>query len=469
MDESFYLTKDNLIYIDYRIRKMNQSPPTAMPSSDIDLLDVARTWHPFTQMQEYASLPRVQIARGEGCWLEDVDGNRYLDANASIWTNVHGHQDAELNAAIVDQLGRVAHSTYLGLGHAPGAQLAEKLASLTGLDRVFYSDNGSNAVEIALKLSFQYFQLTGQPKRQRVIALSNAYHGDTFGTMSVGECGVFHARFDPWKFPVEHIPAPTCDEFGGEVFADDMFASLAALDQCLAQFGDELASVILEPWVQGAGGMVLMPRGYLREVEQRCREHGAHLILDEVFVGFGRCGPMLVGQAEGVTPDFYCLAKGLTAGYLPLAATVTREEIYQAFLGEFGEYKAFFHGHTFTGNPLGCVVALKSMDKLDAMMTDGRLDATISAFEQFYRDLRAELPVDFNLRQRGLASAVDLPPGDPDERRGLKFCIALRDAGVLLRALGDSLLIVPPQVISPDEIDFLKHAILDTLQRKAYL
>lgn len=441
----------------------------ASPEGQADALDVRRSWHPFTQMQEYCSLPRVQIASGEGCWLTDVDGKRYLDANASIWTNVHGHQDADLNNAIIEQLCKVAHSTYLGLGHEPGSLLADKLCQLTGLDRVFYSDNGSNAVEIALKLSFQYFQLTGQPQRRRVIALSNAYHGDTFGTMSLGDCGVFHQRFDPWKFPVERIPAPTCEEFGGKVFASDMEESLAALDAHFADFGDEVAAVILEPWVQGAGGMLMQPRGYLAEVQRRCREQGVHLILDEVFVGFGRCGPMLIGESEGVTPDFYCLAKGLTAGYLPLAATVTREEIYQAFLGEFGEYKAFFHGHTFTGNPLGCVVALKSIEKLETLIHTGQLADTIEAFNEFYRELRAELPESFSMRQRGLASALDLPTGDASQRRGMHFCIALREAGVLLRALGDSLLIVPPLVISRDEINFLKSALLDTLRCKAYL
>ncbi|WP_309397511.1 adenosylmethionine--8-amino-7-oxononanoate transaminase [Cerasicoccus maritimus] len=438
-------------------------------ATSVDALDVARCWHPFAQMQEYTSHPRVQIASGEGCWLTDVEGKRYLDANASIWTNVHGHQDADLNNAIIEQLGKMAHSTYLGLGHEPGALLADKLCELTGLDRVFYSDNGSNAVEIALKLSFQYFQLVGQPQRKRVIGLYNAYHGDTFGTMSVGDSGIFHERFDPWKFPVERIPAPTCEEFGGEVFASDMAESLAALDAHLANFGNEVAAVILEPWVQGAGGMLLQPKGYLAEVQKRCRAHGVHLILDEVFVGFGRLGPMLVGESEGVTPDFYCLAKGLTAGYLPLAATVTSEEIYEAFLGEYGEFKAFFHGHTFTGNPLGCVVALKNIEKLEAMMTSGALAETIANFEQFFRDLREALPDTFVLRQRGLASSLDLPAGDRTLRRGMHFCIALREQGVLLRALGDSILIVPPLVISADELNFLKAALLETLQDKAYL
>ncbi|WOO41822.1 adenosylmethionine--8-amino-7-oxononanoate transaminase [Rubellicoccus peritrichatus] len=444
---------------------------TTDPSTkdQVDVLDLQHTWHPFTQMQEYASLPRVHIERGEGCWLIDTEGKRYLDANASVWTNVHGHHNADLDAVLKAQLDKIAHATYLGLGHEPGAQLATKLSKLSGLDRVFYSDNGSNAVEIALKLSFQYFQLTGQSRRRRVIGLSDAYHGDTFGTMAVGDCGIFHERFASWCFETERIPAPTCDELGGEVFDSSMKASLDALDAHFDKFGDEVASVIVEPWIQGAAGMKLQPRGFLREVESRCRQYGAHLILDEVFVGFGRCGPMLVGREEGVRPDFICLAKGLTAGYMPLAATVTTEEIYQAFLGDFGEYKAFFHGHTFTGNPLGCAVALKSIELLEALKQSGQLDLTIKAFEDFFRSLREMLPETFGLSQRGLAGALDLPPGDPDERRGLHLCIALRERGILLRALGDGLLIVPPLVISPSEIEFLKEGLIQTLQDKAFI
>lgn len=454
---------------------MNASPlartsPSLPPRSaeEVARLDERHCWHPFAQMQEYLRLPRVNIERGRGCWLWDDRGNRYLDANASIWTNVHGHCDPELDAVLQEQIGRLSHSTYLGLGHGPGAQLAEALCRISGLDRVFYSDNGSNAVEIALKLSFQYFQLTGQARRQRVIGLSNAYHGDTFGTMAVGDCGLFHERFAPWTFPVERIPAPVCQELGGSVSEASMDASLAALDAHLAAFGDEVASLILEPWVQGAGGMRLMPRGFLREVAARCQHYGVHLILDEVFVGFGRCGPLLVCQEEGVKPDFLCLAKGLTAGYLPLAATLTSEPIYAAFLGDFIEYKAFFHGHTFTGNPLGCVVALKSLEKLERLITSGELGRTIAAFDRFFLKLRSELPDGFSLRQRGLAGALDLPPGDPAERRGLHLCIALREQGILLRALGDSLLIVPPLIISPEEIQFLHDGLLQTLKASAY-
>ncbi|MEO0795871.1 MAG: adenosylmethionine--8-amino-7-oxononanoate transaminase [Verrucomicrobiota bacterium] len=434
-----------------------------------DQMDSMHTWHPFTQMQEYLSLPRVQIESGKGSWLFDRDGKRYLDANASIWTNVHGHQDPEIDQVIRDQLTRVAHSTYLGLGHKPGAMLAQTLCDISGLDRVFYSDNGSNAVEIALKLSFQYFQLIGESQRTRVIGLSNAYHGDTFGTMSVGDCGVFHERFSKWQFPVERIPAPRCEEVNGKVSFEDSASSLAALDDILREHGETVASIIVEPWVQGAGGMRLMPKGFLKELEKRCKAHGIHLILDEVFVGFGRCGPMLVGREEDVSADFYCLAKGLTAGYLPLAATVTSERIYQAFLGEFGEYRAFFHGHTFTGNPLGCSVALKSIEKLERMIASRQLAQTIEHFGAFFSRMQSALPDSFSLRQRGLTGAIDLPEGDSNKRRGMHFCIALRERGILLRPLGDSLLIVPPHIISPDELEFLEQGLLATLRDKAYI
>lgn len=432
----------------------------AQPTIDAD---ADHCWHPFTQMQEYLNLPRVEIVRGRGCWLWDSEGNRYLDANASIWTNVHGHADPDLDGALTSQLGKIAHSTYLGLGHQPGAQLAKKLCQLSGLDRVFYSDNGSNAVEIALKLSFQYFQLTGQPERTRTIGLSNAYHGDTFGTMAVGDCGIFHERFASWQFPVERIPAPSCEEIAGHTSSQNTEASLAALDDKLAAIGHEVAAIIVEPWLQGAAGMRSQPKGFLKALRQRCDDHGIHLIADEVFVGFGRCGPLVVSEAESVIPDFLCQAKGLTAGYLPLATTLTREEIYSAFLGDFVEYKAFFHGHTFTGNPLGCVVALKSIEKLEALISRGQLDETIGHFDSFFNQLRATLPDTFNMRQRGLAGAVDLPAGDIAQRRGLKVCLALRDKGILLRALGDSLLIVPPLVISQEELDFLYEGLIDTL------
>jgi len=443
----------------------------AINGTDLDRLDAAHVWYPFTQMRDHDTHPALRIDRGEGCWLWDHTGRKYLDGNASIWTALHGHGDPDLNRALIDQLGKVAHSTYLGLGHAPGTCLAAKLAEISpsGLDRVFYSDNGSSAVEIALKLSFQYWQLTGQPERRRVIALESAYHGDTFGAMSVGDSGVFHQRFRPWCFPVDRIPSPGCEEHAGAVLHEDMAVSLEALDRLLSEKSHEFAALILEPWVQGAAGMRLQPRGFLRAVSQRCRAHGVHLIVDEVFVAFGRCGPLLVCLEEGVAPDFLCLAKGLAGGYLPLAATLASETIYQVFIGEFGACKAFFHGHTFTGNPLATAVALKSIEKVEAYRDSGRLGEAINAFGELFWRLRRQLPPPIRLRQRGLVGAIDLPPGNLNHRRGLRFCLALRECGVLLRALGDSLLLVPPLIISREELLFLEHALLATFTRLGYL
>lgn len=433
-----------------------------LPASDtatdaLDALDIAHSWHPFTQMQEYLAHPRLHIERGDGCWLTDTDGNRYLDSNASIWTNVHGHNDPELNAALTDQLNRLAHSTMLGLGHPAGSELAAKLCGIApaGLARVFYSDNGSNAVEIALKLSFQYWQLSDRPEKTGVIGLSGAYHGDTFGAMSVGDCGVFHERFGPWKFPVERIPAPVCDEAAGVVRHENMTASLQALDKLLAENAECIACLVMEPWVQGAAGMRLQPRGFLREVAGRCRRYDVHLIVDEVFTGFGRVWPLLVSSEEGIEPDFLCLAKGLTAGYLPLAATLTTERVFERFLSSFDEYKAFYHGHTFTGNPLGAVVALKSIEKLEARVDSGRHDETLAAFGDAIGEYAVGSPCFPVVRHRGLTAALELPQRPVAERTGLKVAIEARKHGLITRALGDSLLVVPPLVIKPDEIIFL--------------
>lgn len=471
----------------------------------IDALDAAHTWHPFTQMQEYAALPRLHIDRAQGCWLYDAEGRAYLDANASIWTNVHGHNDPELNAALTAQLGKMAHTTYLGLGHGPGAELAAKLAHIAPgreLNRVFYSDNGSNAVEIALKLSFQFWQLTGCPEKTEVVGMSGAYHGDTFGTMAVGDSGGFHERFAHWCFPVHRFSAPVCAELGGRALGSQVAAqsagaadaaqftgsadgmqsagavddadaangaaahrtiaaeSLAQLEGILTAQEGRVAAVVVEPWMQGSAGMRVLPKGFLKDVQTLCRRYGAHLIVDEVFVGFGRMGHLLVSAAEGVEPDFLCLAKGLTAGYVPLAATVTTDTVYEAFLGRYETYKTFFHGHTFTGNPLGAAVALCNISKLERMLRSGALAAAIERFDAFFRALRAALPASFALRQRGMAGAVDLPLGDVALRRGMAVAITAREHGICIRPLADSLLIVPPLIISASELEHLFNGLL---------
>ncbi len=426
--------------------------------------DFSHSWHPFAQMREYTATPPIHIASGDGCWLTDTEGNRYLDGTASIWTNVHGHNDPDLNRALREQLDRVAHSTMLGLSHPKGTALARGLAAITpgDLNRCFFSDNGSNAVEIALKMSFQYWQLTGRREKQRVISMANSYHGDTFGTMAVGDSGIFHSRFQPWFFPVEKFPAPRCHELAGEILSANDTDSIQQLDALLGHQADRTACLILEPSVQGAGGMRQQPPGFLRKVADLCRRHEVHLILDEVFTGFGRLGEMLVCAAEGVTPDFLCLAKGLTAGYLPLAATLTRESIYDAFLGPYESFRAFFHGHTFTGNPLAAAVSLASIEKLDARISSGNLSKSIAAFGAQLRESFAAHPQVAEVRQRGLTAALDLVPDRTrDEafpvakRVGYQVALTARKHALLLRPLGDSLLLVPPIAISTSEISFL--------------
>jgi len=442
-------------------------PPSTQRTSAFLEADRRHVWHPFAQMQEYLEHPTLAIVSGEGGWLTDSEGRRYLDGNASIWTNVHGHNDRDLNAALQRQLGRVAHSTMLGLTHPIGAELAAELAGLAppGLGRVFFSDNGAGAVEVALKLSFQYWQLCGRPEKRGVIGLAGAYHGDTFGAMAAGDSGFFHDRFRPWCFPSSHFPAPFCREWAGRVRSADSSGSLAGLRQLLSERAGQTACLILEPSVQGAAGMRLQPPGFVAAVAELCRAHEVHLILDEVFVAFGRLGSMLVCGQERVTPDFLCLAKGLTAGYLPLAATLAREEIFSAFLGSYASRRAFFHGHTFTGNPLAAAVAVENIRKLRPLIADGILRDRAEFFGLKLDEALAGHPGVLEIRQRGFAAAVDLRPGEEENRPpdgagrpgmdlriGLRVCLAARNHGLLLRPLGDSLLLVPPLCLSRGEL-----------------
>jgi adenosylmethionine-8-amino-7-oxononanoate aminotransferase len=438
------------------------------------VLDHKHVWHPFTQMLEYTAQPAMVIVSGRGGWLTDLEGRTYLDGNASIWTNVHGHNDPDLNAALQKQLGRVAHSTMLGLAHAPGAELAAELSALApkGLTRTFFSDNGSGAVEIALKMSFQYWQLAGLSEKREVIGLAGGYHGDTFGTMAVGDSGFFHDRFRHWCFPANYFPAPRCRESAGIIYEADSTASLASLRTLLEQHAQQTACLIMEPSVQGAAGMRLQPPGFVRAVADLCREFNVHLILDEVFVGFARLGPMMVCAEEGITPDFLCLAKGLTGGYLPLAATLVREEIYEAFLGDYASGRAFFHGHTFTGNPLAAAVALENIRKLRPLVETNTIRVRSCHFGASLTKAFTDCPFVSDLRQRGHAAAVDLVQADGARfpvnlRVGQQVCLRARAHDVLLRPLGDSLLLVPPLCLTPEELTFLVdrtlRAMLDVL------
>ena len=440
-----------------------RSQNTLIDSTIVDEMDRDHSWHPFTQMEEYCSIPQLQVERGQGCWIWDTEGNRYLDGNASIWTNAHGHNEPDINKAVVEQLGKIAHSTYLGLSHPVGAMLGKRLADLApeSLSRVVFSDNGSNAVEIALKLSFQFWQLVGKPEKHLVVGMENGYHGDTCGAMAAGNSDSFHGRFQPWLFESRKFAAPKCSEINGIVKHSDSGRSLLQLEKILECEASEIASVIIEPSIQGPAGMKLQPAGFLKRVEALCRKYGVHLILDEVFVGCGRTGSIFACEQEGVDPDFLCLAKGLTGGYVPLAATLTTEKMYQAFLGSFDTGNAFYHGHTFTGNPLAASAALKSLEKLERLIGSKRLEKTIEDFGQTLAETFNGHSNVLDIRQRGLAAAIDLFPGSsrdawhPNDRVGMKVCLEARKHGLLLRPLLDSILVVPPLVINEEEIGFL--------------
>ena len=405
-------------------------------------------WHPFTQMQEFLQAPPIVIRRGEGCWLEDIKGNRYLDATASIWTNTLGHCHPELDATLRKQTENLSHSTYLGLTHDAGNHLERTLdrVSPENLSRVFFSDNGSTAVEVALKFSFQYWQLVGKPQKTRVLAMQDAYHGDTFGSMSVGDSPLFHERFHHWFFPVDRFPKPQED-------GSDVAQVIASLEELLQRTADQTACLIMEPWVQGAAAMAMQPVDFVKDIEKLCRKYKIHLILDEVFTGFGRVGPMLVCKATEVSPDFLCLAKGMTAGYLPMAATMATEEVFNAFLGKYSEYRHFFHGHTFTGNPLAAAVANRNIEILEELIPSEAHKERLQAFTESIQTIFSNHPQISKIRMRGFACALDLKTAKP--RVGDQVSLHARQHGLLLRPIGNSLLLVPPLIISHEEIAFL--------------
>jgi adenosylmethionine-8-amino-7-oxononanoate aminotransferase len=412
--------------------------------STLEDLDRRVLWHPFTQHAEWDPLV---IERGEGNFLVDTNGRRYLDGVSSLWCNVHGHNHPRLNQALKAQLERIAHSTFLGLTHEPGIRLGAALveAAPPGLTRVFYSDSGSTAVEIALKQSFQYWQLRGRPAKQRFLRLGEAYHGDTLGAVGVGGIDLFHRVFGPLLVQSIAIPSPA--------LAGD--ASLARLERELATRGDEIAAFVLEPLIQGAAGMLVHPRGFLSRAAELCRTFGVHLIVDEVATGFGRTGTLFACEQERVTPDFLCLAKGIAGGYLPLAATLSTEEIYEAFLGPRAALKQFFHGHTFTANPLACAVGLESLALLREE-TLAHAQRQLGEITTRAGRLR-ELPGVRDVRQCGLMVGIDLVSRET-RLLGAEVCERARRYGVILRPLGDVVVWMPPLTIRDEEIELLEQA-----------
>jgi adenosylmethionine---8-amino-7-oxononanoate aminotransferase len=439
-----------------------------------DLIERARgpIWHPFTQMADWLDGEPVVIERGEGNYLIDSQGRRYLDGISSMWVNLHGHDHPHIVAALHRQLDRLPHSTLLGLSSAPAVELAERLVAIAppGLSRVFYSDNGSTAMEIAIKIAFQYWVQRGEPRRRRFVALRGGYHGDTLGAVALGGIDVMHQRFAPLTFEALRAENAYCYRcpHGLEHPACNIHC-LASLEQILERHGAEVAGVVVEPLVQGAGGMLLLPDGWLARARALCDRHGTLLIADEVATGFGRTGKMFACEHESVSPDVMALAKSLTAGYLPLAATLTSERIFEAFLGPADAGMQLFHGHSYTGNALGCTAALANLDVFERENVLERVLARSARLAQRLAGLR-ELAVVGDIRQRGLMVGVELVRDratrarfDAADRVGHWVCMALRRRGVILRPLGDTLVLMPPLSIAEAEIDLLVDAVRDAI------
>jgi adenosylmethionine---8-amino-7-oxononanoate aminotransferase len=409
-----------------------------MPA-DFAQLDQDHLWHPFTQQQGWSEEEPLMIERGEGSYLFDTEGRRYLDGTAALWCNVHGHRKAAIDDAVRDQLDRIAHTTMLGLSHPGAAELAARLVALAppGLSRVFYSDSGSTAAEIALKMAFQYQQQRGgeHTRRTSFVRLREAYHGDTIGSVSVGGIDLFHSTYRPLLFDT-HAAEP---------------GDAADMERVLAAHGEEVAAVIMEPLVQGAAGILLQPPGYLRAVRELCDRFGVLLICDEVATGFGRTGTMLACEQEDVAPDLLCLAKGLTGGYLPLAATLTTEAVYEGFLGAPEEQRTFFHGHTYTGNPLACAAALANLDVFEGERTIERLQPKIALLEELMAAVEA-MPEVAEVRQRGVMIGIDLGDHDGALRMGHRVTLAARERGAFVRPLGNTVVLMPPLSISEPEL-----------------
>jgi adenosylmethionine-8-amino-7-oxononanoate aminotransferase len=450
------------------------------PPSRDELLEWDRRhhWHAFTQMAEYEPLI---IRRAQGCRLIDINGREYLDGASSMWCNVHGHNHPRINAAIREQLDRVAHCTALGMGCDTTVRLAKRLADVApgNLEHVFFSSDGSSAVEVALKMAFQYWRQCDnpQPGKTKFMAFGEAYHGDTLGSASVSGIARFHALFKPLLFDVirsplpnpRRLPAGTAPEAAAQLF-------LAETEELLRRNHDEIAAIVIEPLVQCAAGMIMHPPGFLRGLSQLTKSYGVLLIADEVAVGFGRTGTMFACDQEAVIPDFLCLGKGLSGGYLPIAATLTNDAVNRVFLGNFNECRTLQHGHTFSGNPLASAAALASLDIFDEEQTLVKLAAKIDRLGEHLCRL-AEHPHVSTTRQRGLIGALELTPSKASstpypfqERRAWRICRETISKGVWLRPLGDVLYVMPPLAITFEELDVVKDTLvgaIDTVTRSA--
>jgi adenosylmethionine---8-amino-7-oxononanoate aminotransferase len=414
-------------------------------------LDHDRLWHPFTQQQGWVEEVPLLIERAEGSHVIDGAGRRYIDGTSSLWCNVHGHRHRTIDRAIREQLDRVAHSTMLGLSHSGAAELGARLVEIAppGLSRVFYSDSGATAAEVALKMAFQFQAQRGgeHARRTSFVHLREAYHGDTIGSVSVGGIDLFHGAYGPLLFSTHAVEPGDAEE----------------LERTLAAHGEEIAAVILEPLVMGAAGIVVHPPGYLSAVRELCDRHGVLLIADEVATGFGRTGTMFACEQEGVSPDLLCLAKGITGGYLPLAATLTTEAIYEGFLGAPEDERTFFHGHTYTGNPLACAAALANLDVFAQERTIERLQPKIAQLGERLAEIE-RMPQVAEVRWRGFMVGIDLGAHERSLRVGHRVALAARERGAIVRPLGDTIVLVPPLSISSEDLGRLLDIVAEAIE-----
>jgi adenosylmethionine---8-amino-7-oxononanoate aminotransferase len=446
-------------------------------------------WHPFTQMQEWEKETPIVISEGRDCFIKDIYGRWYLDGVSSLWVNIFGHRKKEIDDAIREQLGKIAHSTMLGLSNVPAIQLAERLVmivsqSLGGrcapscghsqrpvLTKVFYSDNGSTAVEVALKMAFQYWKQKGAGVKNSFLSLQNAYHGDTLGAVSVGGIDIFHNTFGPLLFKTFKAPSPYCYRCPlGKKYATCGLACARDMEETLRSHHAEIAAIIIEPLVQAAGGMIIAPPGYLKEVRNLCDKYDILLIADEVATGFGRTGKMFACEHEDVVPDILCLSKGITGGYMPLAVTLASEEIYTAFLGEFSELKTFFHGHSYTGNPLACAAALACMNIFEREETLKNLVPKTNILEKWLKSIGGLAHIG-DVRNKGLMAGIELvkdketrEPYAWEEKIGWKVAYHARDNGVFIRPLGNVIVIMPPLSISNENLRQMLAVLKDAIR-----
>ncbi|MBI2383791.1 MAG: adenosylmethionine--8-amino-7-oxononanoate transaminase [Gammaproteobacteria bacterium] len=444
-----------------------------MSNTDWSRRSRARVWHPCTQMKDHERLPLVPVARAEGVWLEDFEGKRYLDAISSWWTNLFGHRHPHIVARLKAQLEELDHVLLAGFTHAPVVTLSEKLCALApkGLTRCFYADNGSSAVEVALKMSFHYWRNVGKPEKRRFIALANSYHGETLGALAVGGAGLYRDTYEPLLMQPIHVPSPDChDRAPGEAWEDYSLRQFQHMERALEQHAHEVCAVIVEPLVQAAAGMRMYHPAYLKRLREACTRHGVHLIADEIAVGFGRTGRMFACEWSGISPDLMCLSKGLTGGTLPLAVTLATEAIYEAFYDEYQAGKAFLHSHSYTGNPLACAAALATLEifgQRDWMAQNRQLGHLMwMGVSELSRH-----PHVAEIRQQGMILAIELArnvarrtPYPAAERRGLRVYQHALQKGVLLRPLGNVVYFMPPYVISPEEIGLLARVVIEGVQ-----